>query len=73
MCTQAMRQKIAEYFKMQPVLKAWLLAPTPEGNSERFNVSTRESGSRSRTSSYTNAVQWDTFTKYLESKGKLRK
>jgi len=24
MCTQAMRQKIAEYFKMQTVLKVWL-------------------------------------------------
>ena len=31
MCTQAMAQQIAEYFKTQPVLKAWLFGSYARG------------------------------------------
>lgn len=31
MCTQAMQQKIADYFKTQPVLKVWLFGSYARG------------------------------------------
>ena len=43
-----------------------------EDDIEWFNVATREVRFKNQDIKK-NAVQWETFTKYLESKGKLRK